>query len=110
MGYFPNGTSFACWQEDHCSDCLNYRDNGTGSFGCAITDAHFLLETHGKRGRRLPALKFLDLFIPDDGPEAFVCKMRLTREMLSDGAAAEQQERDRERYELAMQEMRKADA
>lgn len=28
MAYFPNGMSFAGWQEEHCTDCLNFRDNG----------------------------------------------------------------------------------
>jgi hypothetical protein len=108
MGYFPNGTSFCVWQDENCSDCLNYRDNGSGSFGCAITDAHFLLadKMHDSKCRRTTTFGVLNHFVPDDGPEAFQCRMRLTRQMLSDGKAAEQVERDRERYELAMQEMR----
>ncbi len=110
MGYFPNGTSFAIWQDQNCSDCLNYRDNGTGSFGCAITDAHFLLahKMHDKLSRRTPTFKLLDHFVPNDGPSAFDCKMRLTRQMIEDGLAAEKQERDRQRYEAALFEMRSA--
>jgi len=111
MAYFPNGTSFAIWQDENCSDCLNYRDNGTGSFGCAITDAHFLIGTHDKLCRRKPAFNVLnEFFIPDDGPNAFECKMRLTRQMLEDGAASEKQQRDRERYEAAMRDMHESQA
>lgn len=100
MAYFPNGTSFAIWQEQQCSDCLNYRDNGTGSFGCAITDAHFILDYH--EGTNAAVLNSL---IPDDGQDALNCRVRLTRQMLEDGAAVEKQERDRLRYEAAMREM-----
>ena len=107
MAYFPNGISFACWQGKYCHDCLNYRDNGSGSYGCAITDAHFLMadKFHDRRGRRTSTFKALDFFVPDETAE---CKMRLTREMLE----AEERERnhqlDLERYEAAMRETRTA--
>lgn len=107
MAYFPNGTSFAIWQEENCSDCLNYRDNGTGSFGCAITDAHVITRTHDRICRRLPAFRALDQFIPDEGPDAFQCKMRLTHEIMEAEAKAEQLRLDRARYEAAMAETRR---
>lgn len=101
MAYFPNGTSFACWQAEHCDDCLNYRDNGTGSHGCAITDVHFVLDYHEGTNAAV-----LDSLIPNDGPEAFKCRMRLTSEMLEADRIAERAERDRQQYALAMAEMR----
>jgi hypothetical protein len=110
MAYFPNGSSFAYWQDEHCSDCLNYRDNGSGSFGCAITDAHFLLadKMHGKRGGRTAVSKTLDHFIPDEGVHAGECRMRLTPQMVADAELAERQRQDRERYEAALNEARAA--
>lgn len=103
MGYFPNGTSFAHWQDGHCTDCLNYRDNGSGSYGCAITDAHFLLDYH--EGTNATVLNQL---VPDDGPEAFKCRMRLTQEQLETEARERDGQRDMERYLAAMAEMRAA--
>jgi hypothetical protein len=101
MAYFPNGMTFAGWQAENCFDCLNYRDNGTGSFGCAITDAHFLLDYH-KRG--ISAV--LNRLIPDEGPEAGLCQMRLTQEQLEAEDRARNLQLDLERYEAAMAEIR----
>jgi hypothetical protein len=42
MAYFPNGTSGMDYVETYCSNCINYKDNGTGSEGCAIFDLHLL--------------------------------------------------------------------
>src|SRR5688572_5785834 len=108
MAYFPNGTSFADWSCTNCTDCLNYRDNGTGSYGCAITDAHFLLadKTHDRRGRRTQVFTTLCRFIPDDGPDAFKCAMRLTREDLETEERERNLQLDLQRYEAAMAETR----
>jgi hypothetical protein len=81
MAYFPNGTSFYVWQERACSDCLNYRDNGSGSFGCAITDAHFLMadKMHDKECKRTDVFATLDILIRDETAE---CQMRLTAQAI----------------------------
>lgn len=101
MAYFPNGMSFAAWQNQHCSECLNYRDNGTGSFGCAITDAHFILDYHEGTNAAV-----LDSLIPNEGPEALRCRMRLTQEQIETDARAQNYQFDLERYTRAMAEMR----
>lgn len=104
MAYFPNGMSFCGWKDVNCSDCLNHRDNGSGSYGCAITDAHFLLanKMHDDKGERTLVAEALDQFIPDEGSRE--CTMRLTTAMLE----AEERERnyqlDLERYQAAMAE------
>lgn len=106
MAYFPNGMSLCAWKEGQCYDCLNHRDNGSGSYGCAITDAHFLLanKMHDGAGHRTLVAETLEHFIPDGGD----CVMRLTQAMLE----AEERERnyqlDLERYEDAMAEARAA--
>ena len=53
MAYFPNGTSFMFFQDEWCSNCKHYTDNGTGSFGCPLTDVHFIYsdKTHDNGGR-----------------------------------------------------------
>ena len=102
MAYFPNGTSFAFWQEKHCLDCLNYRDNGAGSLGCAITDVHFIFDY--KRGTETAEL--LDSLIPDEGPEALTCRMRVTREDLEKDEFRRRADSDLFKYEAAMAEMR----
>jgi hypothetical protein len=99
MAYFPSGMTFAGWQAENCFDCLNYRDNGTGSFGCAITDAHFLLDYH-KRG----IATVLNRLISDEG--AHECQMRLTQEQLEAEERARNLQLDLERYEAAMAEIR----
>ncbi len=103
MAYFPNGLSFASWQDENCFDCLNYRDNGTGSYGCAITDVHFVLNYHEGTNA-----KVLNSLIPDDGSEAFNCRMRLTQEQLETEARERDGQRDMERYLAAMAEVRAA--
>lgn len=80
MAYFPNGTSFADWQAYNCFDCLNYRDNGSGSFGCAISDVHFLLDYHEGTNASV-----LDQLISDHGNQE--CRMRL-KGVLADGDKA----------------------
>jgi hypothetical protein len=110
MAYFPNGTSFYIWRDQHCSGCVNHRDNGSGSLGCAITDAHFLLadKMHGKAGGRTNVSDTLEHFIADETGE---CRMRLTREMVDDENCEEMSERrrqDEEKYEAAMAERRAA--
>jgi len=43
MGYFPNGTAGEMYQEEFCSRCVNWRDNGDGrGYGCPIIDLHML--------------------------------------------------------------------
>jgi hypothetical protein len=110
MAYFPNGMSFADWSCQNCTDCVNYRDNGTGSFGCAITDAYFLFASkmHDKLCRRTPVFTTLDFFIPDDGPDAFKCRMRLTREDMETEERQRNYQLDLARYEAAMAETRQA--
>lgn len=110
MAYFPNGTSFACWQSTNCSDCLNYRDNGSGSYGCAITDAHYLLadKMHDRKCRRTAVFRTLDRLIPDEGPNAHKCQMRLTRADLEAEERQRNYQFDLERYEAAMAEARAA--
>lgn len=105
MAYFPNGFSFAAWQEEHCSECLNFRDNGTGSHGCAITDAHFVLGYH--EGTNAAALNML---IPEDDPDLHKCQMRLTMEDYQAAQDRARAERDRIQYALAMAETRAARA
>lgn len=104
MAYFPNGMSFYAWQEGQCYDCVNYRDNGTGSYGCAITDAHFLLasEMLDENGLSTLVATTLEHFIPDDGLHAGDCKMRLTAEMIADAKRHDQEQIDLERYLAAM--------
>jgi len=105
MAYFPNGTSFAVWQDAACSDCVNYRDNGTGSYGCAITDAHWLLadKMHDKRGRRTQVYSTLDRFIDEDAQ----CSMRLTTSQMETEERARNHQLDLERYEAAMADTRR---
>jgi len=99
--YFPNGMSFAGWQGEHCADCLNFRDNGTGSPGCAITDAHFVFDYHEGTNAAV-----LDSMIPREGPEANLCRMRLTMDDYHAAQDLARAERDRTQYALAMAESR----
>jgi len=39
MGYFPNGTSGMMYEEEFCSRCVHYGNEGTS---CAVLDAHIL--------------------------------------------------------------------
>ena len=103
MAYFPNGPSFAYWQDEHCTGCLNYRDNGTGSFGCAITDAHFLLDYHEGTNATV-----LNMLIPEDGSDLHKCAMRLTAEQIETEQRAANYRLDLQRYEAAMAESRTA--
>lgn len=102
MAYFPNGTSFLDWQETACEDCLNDRDNGSGSTGCAIKDALFILSYEDE----LSARPFVEFLIPEKGEKAWQCAMKLTR------ADVEADEREaysatlREKYTAAMAEMK----
>ncbi len=100
MAYFPNGTSFAIWQDRNCHDCLNYRDNGTGSFGCAITDAHFILDYHEGTNSSV-----LNMLIPEDGLNQHLCAMRVTAELAKGAEHAANYQLDLLRYEKAMAEM-----
>lgn len=104
MAYFPNGTSFADWQERHCDECMNYRDNGSGAPGCAITDVHFVLDYHEGTNAAV-----LDGLIPDDGPERHKCRMRLTMADYEASQIAARVEHDRQQYALAMAETRAAE-
>ena len=101
MAYFPNGTSFADWACSNCTDCLNHRDNGTGSYGCAITDTHFVINYHEGTNARV-----LNQLIPNDGPDAFKCPMRLTSEDLETEERERNYQLDLARYEAAMAETR----
>lgn len=103
MAYFPNGMSFADWSCANCTDCLNHRDNGTGSFGCAITDAHFVFDYHEGTNASV-----LDSLVPDEGPEAFKCRMRLTRETIETEERERNLQLDLQRYEAAMAESKAA--
>lgn len=102
MAYFPNGSSFAFWQEQHCIGCLNYRDNGSGSLGCPITDAHFRFDY--RRGTESALV--LDSFIPDDGENAFECRMRLSREQIDEDERRRRADNDLVKYQAAIAEMR----
>lgn len=104
MAYFPNGSSFAHWQDDTCSDCMNYRDNGTGSQGCAITDALFILSYEQEKASR----PFVDFIIPEDGEAAWKCQMKLTAADIEADRIANQFRRDSARYKAAMEEMSSA--
>ena len=75
MAYFPNGTAGMAYQERYCVRCRNYRDNGSGSLGCAIWDVHFLF-AYGAEGDLKDAL---DVLIPmdKDGIHAAECSMFL---------------------------------
>jgi len=42
MGYFANGTEGDYYYAEYCLKCVNWRDNGSGSEGCAIIDLHML--------------------------------------------------------------------
>ena len=110
MAYFPNGMSFYAWKEGQCYDCLNHRDNGSGSFGCAITDAHFLLarEMCDGSGEDTPTAKVLLHFIPENGIYPGDCAMRLTRGMLETEERERNYQLDLERYEAAMAEAKAA--
>jgi hypothetical protein len=103
MAYFPNGISMLDWQAEQCSDCLNHRDNGTGSYGCAVTDAHFALDYHAGTNAAV-----LDSLIPQEGPDAGKCQMRLTNAQIEEEARARNYQLDLERYEAAMAEARAA--
>ena len=40
MAYFSNGTEGRNYEAAYCVKCVNFRDNGSGSLGCSIMDAH----------------------------------------------------------------------
>lgn len=98
MAYFPNGTSFTGWQERTCNGCLNDRDNGSGSVGCAIKDALFL---HGYEHNECA---ISDYIIPEEGDDAWKCRMKLTAFDLRHDKLIDQRSADRARYHLAMSE------
>lgn len=104
MAYFPNGSSFAHWQDTTCTDCLNYRDNGTGSHGCAITDALMILSYEEEKASR----PFVDFIIPEDGEAAWKCQMKLTAAIVEQDRIASQFRTDTSRYQQAMADMRQA--
>ncbi len=102
MAYFPNGTSFALWVDRACNGCLNDRDNGSGSPGCAIKDALML------HGYEHSDCSIADYLIPEDGPDAWQCRMKLTAHDLARDKTIESRHRDRARYNLALAEMKAA--
>jgi hypothetical protein len=40
MGYFSSGSEGADYEDRYCWRCVNWTDNGSGSLGCPIMDAH----------------------------------------------------------------------
>ena len=84
MAYFPNGTAGMDFVERNCSECVNYKDNGSGSEGCAIFDLHLLWNYQACNGKEAPQgsekrakWEALEHFIPTrkDGIGAEQCKM-----------------------------------
>lgn len=69
MGYFSNGSEGMDYEEAYCEKCVNYRDNGSGSLGCPIMDAHAFAnyDQHQEAEKNLKTV--LNLLIPraEDG-------------------------------------------
>lgn len=84
MAYFPNGTAGMMYVEQYCQNCVNYKDNGSGSEGCYIFDLHLLWSYEACNGKDAPKDSkkhtqwiALEHFIPTtkDGIGAEECKM-----------------------------------
>ncbi len=66
MAYFPNSTSAELYQEEYCERCIHWTDNGSGSLGCPIMDAHFMYCYELCNQKQHPGKVILDMLIPDD--------------------------------------------
>jgi len=66
MGYFSNGTQGRDYEAAYCEKRVNYRDNGSGSLGCPIMDAHAFAnyDQHSPEEKNLKLV--LSLLIPRD--------------------------------------------
>lgn len=103
MGYFPNGTAGACFEEQWCSRCIH------GDRGCAVMDVHNFYNydqfNDDERGRAIKSI--LDMLIADiNGGQ---CAMFV----LDGNAEAKEAERKRlaeqaDKYAAAMAECRRA--
>lgn len=54
MAYFPNGSAGMDFMEQFCSNCVNWRDNGSGSEGCYVMDLHTLWNYSACNGKDAP--------------------------------------------------------
>lgn len=84
MAYFPNGSAGMDYMDRHCANCVNWKDNGSGSEGCYIMDLHTLWNYEACNGDQPDAsaekkakYEALEHFIPTtkDGLYADNCKM-----------------------------------
>ena len=73
MGYFPNNDAGDFYVAKYCSRCANFRDNGSGSEGCAVLDLHFIYNYDECNKPN----SFLHFLIPRDGIENKECAMFL---------------------------------
>lgn len=71
MAYFANGTEGMMYEDEYCSKCINYRDNGSGSEGCPILDLHFI-HNYDECNKKDSFLHFL---IPRKGIDNEQCSM-----------------------------------
>lgn len=66
MGYFSNGTQAMDYESRYCAKCVNYRDNGSGSLGCPIMDAHAFANYDQLRDGEGNLKTVLSILIPRD--------------------------------------------
>lgn len=68
MAYFANGFEGELFQAENCDHCVNWKDNGSGSEGCPILDAHMLFAYQLCNEKDQPGKVILDMLIPDAKP------------------------------------------
>lgn len=50
MAYFSNGFETEDYHERYCHQCVNWKDNGSGSLGCPIDDLHLFWNSDACNG------------------------------------------------------------
>ena len=74
MAYFPNGTSYDFFQGDWCNNCKHSIDNGTGSYGCPLTDVHFIYsDKMHESSKRTWVYNMFEILIESD--KSYKCTM-----------------------------------
>jgi hypothetical protein len=83
MAYFSNSTEGMIYQDQHCSKCVNWRDNPAhqgGGEGCPVWDLHILYNYDRD------SFPFLEFLIPRsrDKLDNEQCSMFLEKEVTGD--------------------------
>lgn len=84
MAYFPNGSAGMDYFEQHCFNCVNWKENKHGAEGCYVMDLHTLWNYEAVNGKDAPKgsekrtkWEALEHFIPttENGLVSGECRM-----------------------------------